>query len=106
MVNCVAALLLPIIGHTEVGALAGLFLFYISFEFTIVSLIPLMSEIMPRARATTLSFTASAHYIGRALGALAAPLLYALGFSTVTGAAIVINLLGLAAVWYVLRHHK
>jgi predicted MFS family arabinose efflux permease len=104
-VNCLAALMLPIIGRTEVGALVGLFFFYISFEFTIVSQIPLMSEIMPKARATTLSFNAAAHSFGRALGALSAPVLYTLGFSTVTGAAIVINLLGLAAVWYVSRHH-
>jgi hypothetical protein len=39
-------------------------------------------------------------------GALLAPTLYALGFSFVTAAAVVINLLGLAAVWYVSRHHK
>ena len=104
--NCLAALMLPIIGRTEVGALVGLFFFYISFEFTIVSQIPLMSEVMPKARATTLSFNAAAHSLGRALGALSAPILYALGFSTVTAAAIVINLLGLAAVWYVSRHHE
>jgi predicted MFS family arabinose efflux permease len=103
--NCLAALLLPIIGRTEVGALVGLFFFYISFEFTIVSQIPLMSEVMPKARATTLSFNAAAHSLGRALGALSAPILYALGFGTVTGAAIGINLLGLVAVWYVSRHH-
>lgn len=105
-VNCVAALLLPVIGRTEFGALVGLFFFYISFEFTIVSQIPLMSEVMPRARATTLSFNAAGHALGRALGALLAPVLYALGFSAVAGAAIVVNLLGLAAVRYVARHHK
>jgi predicted MFS family arabinose efflux permease len=105
VVNCLAALLLPVIGHTEAGALIGLFFFYISFEFTIVSQIPLMSEVMPKARATTLSFNAAAHSLGRAIGALSAPILYAIGFSTATGAAIVVNLLGLAAVWYVSRHH-
>jgi predicted MFS family arabinose efflux permease len=104
--NCLAALLLPLIGHTEFGALAGLFLFYITFEFTLVTSIPLMSEIMPSARATTLSFNLAAHSLGRAGGALLAPVLYAPGFSSVTGAAVVINLLGLGAVWYVSRHHK
>jgi len=105
-VNCAAALLLPFIGRTEIGALIGLFLFYISFEFTIVSLIPLMSEVMPRARATTLSFTSSANYLGRAIAGFVAPMIYAVGFSAVTGAAVAVNLLGLAAVWYVSRHHK
>lgn len=104
-VNCLAAALLPILGRTEFGALAGLFFFYISFEFTIVSHIPLMSEVMPQARATMLSFTGASNYLGRAIGALAAPLLYAFGFSAVTGAAIAVNLLAFAAVWYVSRHH-
>jgi len=103
--NCLAAILLPIIGRTQAGALTGLFLFYITFEFTIVSIIPLMSEVMPSARATTLSFAGAAHSVGRAIGALLAPTLYALGFSFVTGAAVIFNLLGLAAVWYVSRHH-
>lgn len=103
--NCIAALLLPIIGRTEAGALIGLFFFYISFEFIIVSQIPLMSEVMPKARATTLSFNAAAHSLGRFFGSLSAPLLYALGFSAVTGAALLVNLLALAAVWYVSKHH-
>jgi DHA1 family inner membrane transport protein len=103
--NCLAALILPIIGHSETGALVGLFLFYITFEFTIVSIIPLMSEVMPSARATTLSFAGAANSMGRALGAFLAPTLYSIGFFYVTGAAIIFNLLGLVAVWYVSRHH-
>jgi predicted MFS family arabinose efflux permease len=103
--NCITAILLPIVGHTQLGALAGLFFFYITFEFTIVSIIPLMSEVMPSARATTLSFAGAAHSIGRAIGALLAPVLYALGFSIVTGAAVLFNIMGLVAVWYVSRQH-
>lgn len=103
--NCFAAVLLPIIGRSETGALIGLFLFYITFEFTIVSIIPLYTEVMPSARATTLSFAGAGHSIGRAVGALLAPQLYVLGFSVVTGTAIVFNILGLLAVWYVSRHH-
>ncbi len=103
--NCLAALLLPIIGRTQLGALTGLFLFYITFEITIVGIIPLMTEMMPKARATTLSFSSAAQSIGRAMGALLAPSLYALGFSFVAGAAVIFNILGLAAVWYVSRHH-
>jgi predicted MFS family arabinose efflux permease len=105
LANCLAAIVLPIMGRSETGALIGLFFFYITFEFTIVSIIPLMTEVMPAARATTLAFAGAAHSVGRALGALLAPLLYAIGFSFVTGAAVVFNLLGLAAVWYVSYHH-
>jgi DHA1 family inner membrane transport protein len=106
LANCVAAITLPIIGRTETGALVGLFLFYITFEFTIVSIIPLMTEVMPSARATTLSFAGAGNLIGRATGALLAPVLYIPGFSFLTGAAVVFNLLGLAAVWYVSNHHE
>lgn len=104
--NCLAAILLPVIGRSETGALVGLFLFYITFEFTIVSQIPLMTEVLPSARATTLSFNLIGHGIGRAGGALLAPALYALGFPFVAGAAALINLLGIAAAWYVSRHHE
>jgi MFS transporter, DHA1 family, inner membrane transport protein len=104
--NCIAALILPVIGRSATGALVGLFLFYITFEFTIVSIIPLMTEVMPSARATTLSFAGAGNSIGRAIGAYLAPSLYAIGFFYVTGAAILFNLLGLVAVWYVSRHHN
>ena len=64
-----------------------------------------MTEVMPSARATTLSFAGAAHSIGRMTGALSSPVLYALGFPFVTGGAVLFNLLGLIAVWYVSRHH-
>jgi predicted MFS family arabinose efflux permease len=105
LANCVSAILLPVIGHTQFGALTGLFLFYITFEFTIVSIIPLMTEVMPSARATTLSLAGAAHSVGRALGAFLGPLLYTLGFPFVTGSAVVFNMIGLLAVWYVSKHH-
>lgn len=105
LANAVAAMLLPVIGRTEFGALVGLFFFFISFEFTIVSIIPLNSEVMPSARATTLALAGSANFIGRAIGATLAPKLYAFGFVTVTGAAVVFDLLALVAVWYVSKHH-
>jgi uncharacterized protein (DUF2336 family) len=64
-----------------------------------------MTEVMPAARATTLSFAGAANSLGRVTGALLAPTLYALGFPVVTAAAVAFNLLGLAAVWYVSRYH-
>lgn len=106
LANCIAAVLLTFIGRTQVGAMIGLFIFYITFEFTIVSIIPLITEVLPGARVTMLSFAGAGHSVGRALGAWLAPSLYEMGFSYNMGAAIVLNLLGLAAVWYVSRHHE
>jgi DHA1 family inner membrane transport protein len=96
-VNCLAALALPLLGRTETGALVGLFFFYISFEFTLVSSIPLMTELAPSARATLMAFNVAALSLGRALGDLLAPRLYAAGFWLVVIGAVGFNLLALAA---------
>ena len=59
--NAVAAIILPFIGWTEFGALVGLFLFYITFEYVMVSHIPMMTELLPGARATVMSFNITGH---------------------------------------------
>jgi predicted MFS family arabinose efflux permease len=104
-VNSLGALALPLVGRSEAGALAGLFFFYISFEFTIVSSIPLMTEILPSARATVLALNVSGLSLGRALGALAGPQLYALGFGAVAAGAVAFNLLALLALWRMKRNN-
>jgi predicted MFS family arabinose efflux permease len=111
LANCLAALVLPLAGRSLPGALVGLFFFYISFEFTIVSNIPLMTEIFPSARATLMAANIAAHSLGRALGALLAPALYLQGqglaqlpplmvSSLVT---ILLNLVALAALYFLRR---
>ena len=96
--NIAASLLLPIVGRTEVGALIGLFLFYITFEYVLVSHIPLMTEVMPQARATLLSFNVMGHSLGRGIGALGATFIYeTFGFLPVTLTAILFNLFALLA---------
>ncbi len=78
----------------------------LSFEFSIVSAIPIMTEIMPTARATLMATAIAAHSLGRALGALLATPLYSLGLASgeLPGlllsslAAIFFNLVALAAV--------
>lgn len=96
--NAVSALLLPFIGRTEIGALVGLFLFYITFEYVIVSQIPMMTELVPGARATVMSFNIAGHSLGRAIGAFLAPLIYRqFGFLFVALLAVVFNIFGLIA---------
>jgi len=95
LLNSVAAVLLPILGRTLPGAGVGLFLFYVTFEFTLVSAIPLMTELVPAARATVMASNISAHALGRALGALLGPALFARGFATNGLAAAGLNLLAL-----------
>jgi predicted MFS family arabinose efflux permease len=77
--NAVACLALPLLGRNLAGALAGLFLLYLTFEFTIVSGIPLMTELVPEARATMMASNVGSHSVGRALGALIGPVLFGTG---------------------------
>lgn len=96
-----AALALPLLGRSLPGALVGLFFFYLSFETTFVSSIPLMSEVLPSARATLLAVNIAVISLGRALAALLAPTIYAAGFWASALAAMAINLLALLALRFV-----
>ena len=96
--NAGAAILLPLIGRTEVGALIGLFLFYITFEYTLVSHIPMVTELVPSARATAMAFNVTGHSLGRAIGSFLAPFIYRqYGFLFVALLAVVFNIFGLLA---------
>jgi predicted MFS family arabinose efflux permease len=95
--NAAAALLLPVAGSSTFGALAGLFAYYLTFEYTIVSLIPLMSEVLPEARATLLALNTAAFSLGRAFTAWLALRLYEVSFFSAILAAAAFNILALAA---------
>jgi len=93
---------LPWLGTDLQGALIGLSLIYLTFEFVIVSSIPLMTEVLPEARATLMAGFIAATAIGRALGAAASPWLYSFGssgsnFGSILPVAIGSALLNLAA---------
>jgi predicted MFS family arabinose efflux permease len=103
--NCLAALALPLLGASTTTAILGLFFFYLTFEYALVSTVPLMTEVFPPARATVMAVSAASISLGRALGALiATPLyLFAKSSSVIPDilpsalAAVAFNLLALAA---------
>lgn len=96
--NSLAALLLPFIGQTKTGALIGLFFFYITFEYIIVSHIPMVTELVPSARATLLSLNVTGHALGRAIGAISAAFIYQrYGFLFVALTAILFNFIAMLA---------
>jgi predicted MFS family arabinose efflux permease len=97
ILNSLAALSLAYLGRSLIGAVVGLFLFYITFEFSMVSSIPMMTEIMPGARATLLATNVAGFSLGRALGAALAPSLYSYGILASGIAAVSFNLLALIA---------
>ena len=79
LISAGACLALPILARNLIGVLLGLFLFYLSFEFTFVSLISLVTELMPSSRATLMAGNLAAAAGGRALGAFSGPWLYSFG---------------------------
>ena len=100
--NCLAAAIFPILGRSLSGAVIALFLFYITFEFTLVAIIPMMTEMMPNARVTLMAFNVAGLSLGRAIGALAASPLYQFGIVGSAVAAIFFNLIalyGLLSLW-------
>ncbi len=106
--NCLAALVLVVFGGWLAGTLVGLLLFYLTFEFTMVSGIPLMSEILPPARATLMATHIAVVSLGRAVGDFLAPRLFVNpwlpGMAANALGAILFNLLALALLrWVVVQ---
>lgn len=95
LLNILSAVALMLIGRWQWGAILALFFFYLSFEFMLVSSLPLISEVLPQARATLMAANIMFFSLGRALGALGAPWLYGVGFWVNAAAAILLNLFGL-----------
>ncbi len=95
IISSLTVITLPLLGKSMVGAFVWLFLFYMSFEVVIISALPLMSEIMPTARATVMALFIAAFSIGRALGDVMAPPLYKGGILINAAGCLVFNILAL-----------
>ena len=87
---------LPYLATRLEFALAGLFLVFITFEFTIVATLPLMTELVPQARSRVLSAMVAFHAFGRMVGALLGGYLFGLGFVWNGWTAAALTLLALA----------
>jgi DHA1 family inner membrane transport protein len=79
VVNCAAALALPLTSGSLPLALATLFLFYLGFEFALVSVLTLATELAPASRATLMSSSVASMELSHSLGAFIGPRLFALG---------------------------
>jgi predicted MFS family arabinose efflux permease len=90
-----ASVALPALGVSLEGALVGLFLFFVSFEFTLVGSIPLMTELVPSARATLMSVLLMVFSLGKAVGAIIGSELFIHGLQANSLAAAGLNVLGL-----------
>lgn len=98
-------LLLPrLAAGTLVAALGGMALLILAFEFTIVSFVPLVSEVMPSARGAVLSLNVAAMAVGRIIATLTAPRLWSAGgLAANAWASAVMLALGIVVLWRVVR---
>lgn len=85
MLAALSYLLLPLVGHTLPLALGGLFLVFLAFEFMMVSMISLLTELVPGARATMLAAALAAAGLGRVCGSLLGGPLWLTGGLWATG---------------------
>jgi predicted MFS family arabinose efflux permease len=97
ILNSMVALALPFLGRSLTGGVIGLGLFFLTFEFAIVSSLSLMTEVMPGARATLMGLNIAAFALGRAAGSFFGPQLYHLGFLANGVSAALVNVLSLLA---------
>jgi predicted MFS family arabinose efflux permease len=96
VVNSAICLVLPFVVNNLWGALIALFIFYLSFEFGLTSLLPLMTTLSTQARGVFMAATLAFLSLGDALGALIGPLLIRSGLTINVLATVVINVCGLA----------
>jgi predicted MFS family arabinose efflux permease len=99
----VGCLALPLISRTLPGALIALFLIYIAFEIAIVSAIPMMTELVPGARATVMAGNVAALSLGRAVGASLGPALFSVGMWANSITAAVLALCAMAILLFFVR---
>ncbi len=85
LLNAGAYLLLPLLSGSLTSALVGLFVLFMAFEFSIVSSIPLMSELAPGARGRLMSLNVAALSVGRMVGSLTGAPLWLRGGLTLNG---------------------
>ena len=102
-VLALSALALPLAGVSQWGATAAIFTFYFGFELAFVSSIPLMTEVLPEARATMMGAYMSAFSVGLMFGALIGPLTYQWGILYTGMAAAALAGLGMLALEKVRR---
>jgi predicted MFS family arabinose efflux permease len=101
--NALVCLALPFAGGSLTLALLSLFLFYLSFEISLVSAIPIFNELVPGARATLLAANVATFALGDAVGAYIGPLLFQSGLPANALAALALNLTALTVLLLFVR---
>jgi predicted MFS family arabinose efflux permease len=78
LLTAASYLVWPLTSKALVPALISLFSLLFFFEFTFVATLPVITELVPQARATMVSLNGAVDHLGRSLGALVALPLWSL----------------------------
>lgn len=76
LLNCLANAALIVFGVSQWGAVLSLLFFYLTFEFTLVSSLPMMTELLPAARASLMALNIAIFAAGRVFGTALGAALY------------------------------
>ena len=93
--------ILPFLGQTLGMALTGLFIIFLTFEFTIVTSLSLFTELVPASRATMMASYLASAGIGRVVGALIGGPIWLAGgiYATALVSAVISGLALVSLVW-------
>lgn len=94
-VNSLSCIVLPLASFQIWATLLVLFVFYMTFEFNLTSLLPLMSSLSTQARGAFMAATLATFSLGDSIGALIGPQLFNGGMVANSFVAILFNLIGL-----------
>jgi predicted MFS family arabinose efflux permease len=78
-------LVMPLVTHTLPLAFAALFVIFLVFEFTVVTAVGLITEVLPDARGTMMGALSATSSTGRVLGALTGGYVWLWGGLAATG---------------------
>lgn len=102
--TALAYLVMPVVARTLPLALVALFVVFLAFEFTVVTALGLITELLPDARGTMMGALGATSSTGRMLGALSGGYVWLWGgLTAIACLAGVWSLLGLASLLWGLR---
>ncbi len=105
LIVLVSYAIIPMLRLSLETVLAGLFIVFFTFEFTIVTSISLATELLPGQRATMMACLQAASGLGRTLGALIGiPLWLGGGIGATSGISVALCIFGLIAISWGLKH--
>lgn len=107
LLSALGYLLLPFIAQNLTLALVGLFLAFMTFEFSFVTTISLVTELLPDARATMIASYVAVAGVGRVVGALVGgPLWLWGGLSAIGVFSAMVVVLALGIFWWMTQNWR